>query len=49
MKYRDLITVFTSIGFFLTLGYAAGVNHLFWFLPVILGVLLVLIYLKLWR
>jgi hypothetical protein len=49
MKYRDLITVFVGIGFFLSLGYWAGVNKTFWFLPIILGGLLVVIYAKLWR
>jgi len=49
MKYRDLITIFVSILFISSVGYAIGVEPSVWFLPVILFVTLVVIYLKLWK
>jgi len=49
MKYRDLITIFVSIIFLLSIGYTLGVDNFFWFLPVILFVALVVIYYKLWK
>ena len=51
MKYRDLITIFVSIFFILSVGYALGVAESIWFwsLPVVFLVALVLIYYKLWK
>jgi len=49
MKYRDLITIFVSILFLLSIGYTLGVNTSVWFLLVILFVVLVVIYYKLWK
>gem|GEM_PF-2017116 len=49
MKYRDLITIFVSILFLLSIGYTLGVNTSVWFLPVILFAVLVVIYYKLWK
>jgi len=51
MKYRDLITIFVSILFISSVGYAIGVADLtiFWFIPGILFGFLVIIYYKLWK
>ncbi len=51
MKYRDLITIFVSIIFMLSVGYALGVAESIWFwsLPVVLLVSLIVIYYKLWK
>ncbi len=48
MKYRDLITIFLIILFFLTLAYAIGVDMDMWYLPIISFVLLVFFVYKLW-
>ena len=48
MKYRDLITVFLFLLFFLSLAYTLGVNNNLWFLPVILFVVSIFIFYKLW-
>ncbi|HVQ01337.1 MAG TPA: hypothetical protein VMT57_07465 [Candidatus Thermoplasmatota archaeon] len=39
MKYRDVITVFLILGFFLSLGYAYGVSKSLWFwvIPLVFG------------
>ena len=49
MKYKDLITLFTFIGFILSIGYTLGVNNFFWFVPIILFVVLIFIYYYLWK
>jgi len=51
MKYRDLITIFISIIFILSVGYALGVAESIWFwsLPVIFLATFVVIYYKLWK
>lgn len=51
MKYRDLITIFVSILFISSVGYAIGVadSTLFWSIPAILLAALVVIYYKLWK
>ena len=51
MKYRDLITIFVSILFISSVGFAIGVakSTLFWSIPVILLAALVVIYYKLWK
>jgi len=48
MKYRDLILVFLSIIFFLSLGYSVGVDLNYWFLPVFVFIILVITIYKLW-
>ena len=48
MKYRDLITLFVSLSFVLSLAYVAGVAPSLWFVPVIFLVVLVLVVWKLW-
>lgn len=51
MKYRDVITVFLGIAFFMSLGYALGVSQTIWFwiVPISLLVLLLLMYMYIWR
>ncbi|EMR75680.1 hypothetical protein MBGDF03_00532 [Thermoplasmatales archaeon SCGC AB-540-F20] len=48
MKYRDLITLFVSIFFILSLIYSIGVDNSVWFLPVLLFATLVIVIYKLW-
>jgi hypothetical protein len=48
MKYRDVLMVFLSIFFICSLAYVLGVDLFFWFIPVILFVLIIYIYYKLW-
>jgi len=48
MKYRDIITLFVSLAFILSLAYTIGVDLSLWFIPIILFVLLVIIVYKLW-
>ena len=48
MKYRDVITLFVSIFFILSLAYSLGVDNSVWFLPVILFVTLAIVVYKLW-
>jgi len=48
MKYRDLLTIFLTIIFILTLAYIIGVDKSLWFIPVILFFVLFLIFYKLW-
>jgi len=48
MKYRDLITIFMAIVFFLSFAYVIAVDSSFWFVSVIIFVLLVFFYYKLW-
>jgi hypothetical protein len=48
MKYRDLITLFLGLAALLSLGYALGVDHSVWYLPVILFVLLGVTVYKMW-
>jgi len=48
MKYRDLIIIFMIILFFLSLGFSLGVNPFYWFIPVILFVMIIFFYYKLW-
>ncbi len=48
MKYRDIITLFLSLIFFLSLGYAVGVDNRVWFIPVILLIVLLFFVYKLW-
>jgi len=48
MKYRDIITVFLTLIFFLSLAYTLGVDSSFWIMPLILFIVLVIITYKLW-
>jgi len=48
MKYRDLILLFVSIVFILTLAYALGVNNNLWFIPAAIFILLILTVYGLW-
>lgn len=48
MKYRDLITIFLFIIFILSLAFALGVNKALWFIPIVLFVVLVFSYYKLY-
>ena len=48
MKYRDLITVFLTLIFILSLAYALGVDKSLWFVPAILFVVLIFMVYKLW-
>ena len=48
MKYRDLVTVFLTAIFFMSLAYVAGVNPSVWFVPVILFVVWIFFIYKLW-
>jgi len=48
MKYRDLITIFLFLVFILSLAFALGVDTFYWFIPVILFVVLVFSYYKLY-
>ncbi len=48
MKYRDLITLFVSIFFILSLAYGIGVDNSVWFLPVILLATLAIVIYELW-
>ena len=48
MKYRDIITLFVSILFILSLAYSIGVDNSVWFLPVLLFVTLVIVIYELW-
>jgi hypothetical protein len=51
MKYRDILTVFLGIAFFLSLGYAVGVsqNIWFWIVPFLLLLSLLLMYVYVWK
>lgn len=48
MKYRDVITVFLGILFFLSLAFTLGVEKLFWPITVILFAVFVIVVYKLW-
>jgi len=48
MKYRDIITLFVSIFFILSIAYSIGVDNSVWFLPVILFVTMAVVIYKLW-
>jgi len=48
MKYRDLLTIFLTINFILTLAYIIEVDKSLWFIIVIFFILLVIIFYKLW-
>jgi hypothetical protein len=48
MKYRDIITLFVAIFFFLSLTYTVGVSPSIWPVTVILFISLVFIVYKLW-
>jgi hypothetical protein len=48
MKYRDLVTLFVAIFFFLSLAYTVGVSFNVWPVAVILFISLVFIVYKLW-
>lgn len=50
MKYRDIITTFLILGFFLSLAYTLGVAHsvYWWILPISFGVGLILAIYYLW-
>ncbi|MFO7677046.1 MAG: hypothetical protein R6V50_01505 [Thermoplasmatota archaeon] len=51
MKYRDVVTVFLALAFFLSLGYALGVARslVFWIVPCFFLSLLFLMYWYIWR
>lgn len=48
MKYRDVLTVFLSLIFILSLAYVIGVENRYWFVSVILFVVLLFFVYKLW-
>jgi hypothetical protein len=48
MKYRDVITFFISIFFILSLIYTLGVDSSIWYIPIILFVILLIVFYKLW-
>jgi hypothetical protein len=48
MKYRDVIMFFVSIAFLLSLGFTLGVNNSFWYITVILLILTIVTFYKLW-
>jgi len=48
MKYRDLITIFLFLVFILSLAFTLGVNNSLWFIPVVLFIVLIFSYYKLY-
>ena len=48
MKYRDVVMLFVSIAFLLSLAFTLGVNNSFWYITVILFFLTIFTYYKLW-
>lgn len=48
MKYRDVIIFFISIAFLLSLAYTLGVTPSYWYITVILLILTILTFYKLW-
>ena len=48
MKYRDLITIFAGVLFFLSLAYTIGVDFSVWYLPIITFLFLGIVIYKLW-
>ena len=48
MKYRDVITFFISISFFLSLIFTLGVDSNFWYIPLLLFIILLIVLYKLW-
>jgi hypothetical protein len=48
MKYRDVIMFFVSIAFILSLAFTIGVNSSFWYITVILLLLTLITFYKLW-
>jgi hypothetical protein len=48
MKYRDVVMFFISIAFILSLAYTLGVNSSYWYIPVILLIITIILFYKLW-
>ena len=48
MKYRDIILLFISIVFILSIGFVFGVNFSYWPLSLILFIVLIVVVYKLW-
>jgi len=48
MKYKDVLMLFTFIAFILSLAYSLGVDMNIIFIPIILFVIILIIYYKLW-
>jgi len=48
MKYKEVIILFLSLFFILSLAYSLGVNSSFWFIPAVLFLLLIYSYYKLY-
>ena len=48
MKYKDVLMFLIVIIFILSLGYTLGVNNSIWFIPVILFIIILFLYYKLW-
>jgi len=48
MKYRDVVMFFISIAFLVSLAYTLGVNSSYWYITLILLILTIVLFYKLW-
>jgi hypothetical protein len=48
MKYRDLIIIFLSIIFVLSLAFTISVNQNYWFLPLVLFIVIIVFFYEIW-